>query len=97
MAEEKNKYDEKARKVLQAIKDTKRCDDPETILVTYNRKQLRLINIEKDLGDLENTKFGSLHSSIIIFETGFKLFTKQIESIEIVSVKKKVFSKEQEF
>ena len=95
MKKGKAKYDEKARKILQAIMDVKKNDNPETILVTYNKKQLQVINIRKDLGNLENAEFGSLRPSVIIFETGFKLFTKQIENIEIVSVEKNIFSKKQ--
>ena len=91
MTEEKIEYNEKARKVLQAIMNAKRNDDSKTILVTYNKKQFRVINIEKDLGNLENARFNPMHPSIIIFETDFKLFAKKIESINVISVGKKIF------
>ena len=84
-----------AKKILQAIKDVKKNDNPETLLITYNRKQSQVINMENDLGDLENAKFGLLHPTVIILETNFKLHTKTIKKIEIVSVKKKIFSRNQ--
>ena len=87
----------KARKVLQAIMDTNRFDDPEEILVTYNRKRSQVINIKNDLGDLKKAKFGLLRPSMIIFETNFKLFTQKIERIEIVYVKKNIYSDGQIF
>ena len=84
-----------AKKILQAIKDVKKNDNPENILVTYRRKRSQVINMENDLGNLENTKFGLLRPSMIIFKTGFKLHTKTIETIEIVSIEKKIFSRNQ--
>ena len=97
MAEEEIEYDEKAKRVLKAIIDTKRCNGPGKILVTYNRKLSQVIDIENDLGDLANAKFGLLRPSMIIFETNFKLFTKKIEYIEIVRVGKNIYFERQIF
>lgn len=95
MAEEEIKYDEKAKRVLKAIMDTERFDNPEKILVTYGRKQSQVINIKNDLGDLENAKL--LYPDVIKFETNFKLFTKGIKYIEIVYVKKTIYGEGQIF
>ena len=83
---------EYAREVLKAIKDTQRHDKTKTILITCVDKS-QVVNIEKDLGDLEKATFGSLHPHMIDFETGFRLFTKTVTKIEVVDVGKTILSK----